>query len=109
VQVGQVTAVAWPDQIGLAVELAEQAGRPTEWPGLGRLAPGPLRLVVVPDGRRLDSVRPGDALGDARVLSVEMVPYTHERTYDILPASDSGTYFAGGALLGSTLNVPGVF
>src|SRR5919106_5693887 len=40
----------------LAIELAEQAGRPTEWPGLGRLVPGPLRLVVVPDGRRLDSL-----------------------------------------------------
>jgi hypothetical protein len=24
-------------------------------------------------------------------------------TYDILPASDSGTYFAGGVLIGSTL------
>jgi hypothetical protein len=56
VQVGQVTAVAWPDQLDLAIELAGQAGRPTEWPGLGRLAPGPLRLVVVPDGRRLDSL-----------------------------------------------------
>src|ERR671919_47652 len=40
----------------LAIELAEQADRPAEWPGLGRLAPGPLRLVVVPDGRRLDSL-----------------------------------------------------
>ncbi len=61
------------------------------------------------DGLRLDSLMPGDALGDVRVLSVEMVPYTHDRTYDILPASDTGTYFAGGALLGSTLMVPGVF
>ena len=43
-----------------------------------------------------------------RVLSAEMVPYTHDRTYDILPASDSGTYVAGGALIGSTLRVPGV-
>ena len=60
-QVGQVTAVAWPDQMRLAVELAEQAGRATEWPGLGRLAPGPLRLVVVPDGRRLDSLTLGRA------------------------------------------------
>jgi len=61
VQVGQVTAVAWPDQVSLAIELARQAGRPTEWPGLGRLAPGPLRLVVVPDGRRLDSLTLGRA------------------------------------------------
>jgi hypothetical protein len=61
VQVGQVTAVAWPDQVSLAIELAEQADRPAEWPGLGRLAPGPLRLVVVPDGRRLDSLTLGRA------------------------------------------------
>lgn len=55
------------------------------------------------DGRRLDSLRPGDALGEVRVLSVELVPYEHARTYDILPASDSGTYLAGGAWIGSTL------
>jgi Peptidase MA superfamily len=61
VQVGQVTAVAWPAQLSLAIELAEQADRPTEWPGLGRVAPGPLRLVVVPDGRRLDSLTLGRA------------------------------------------------
>ena len=61
------------------------------------------------DGHRLDSLVPGDMLGDARVLSAEMVPYTHDRTYDILPASDTGTYVAGGALIGSTLAVPGVY
>jgi hypothetical protein len=61
VQVGQVTAVAWPDQMGLAIELAEVADRPTEWPGLGRLTPQPLRLVVVPDARRLDSLTLGRA------------------------------------------------
>jgi hypothetical protein len=61
VQVGQVTAVAWPDQMELAIELAAQAGRPAEWPGMGRSPPGPLRLVVVPDGRRLDSLTLGRA------------------------------------------------
>jgi hypothetical protein len=61
VQVGQVTAVAWPDQMELAIELAGQAGRTTEWPGLGSSTPGPLRLVVVPDGRRLDSLTLGRA------------------------------------------------
>ncbi len=61
VQVGQVTAVAWPNQMSLAIELAEQAGRPAEWPGLGRLTPDPMRLVVVPDARRLDSLTLGRA------------------------------------------------
>ena len=35
------------------------AARPAEWPGLGRRSPGPLRLVVVPDGRLLDSLTHG--------------------------------------------------
>jgi hypothetical protein len=59
--VGQVTAVAWPAQRSLAVELAREAGRPAEWPGLGRRVPGQLRLIVVPDARRLDSLTSGRA------------------------------------------------
>jgi hypothetical protein len=61
VQVGPVTAVAWPAQITLATELATRASEPTEWPGLGRFAPVPLRLIVVPDSRRLDSLTLGRA------------------------------------------------
>ena len=60
-QVGQVTAVAWPRQLELAIELARQADQAAEWPGLGHVAPGPMRLVVVPDGRRLDSLTLGRA------------------------------------------------
>lgn len=37
------------------------------------------------------------------IVSANLVPYTHEATYDILPESDTGAYFAGGALIGSTL------
>jgi hypothetical protein len=59
--VGQVTAVAWPAQRSLAVELAREAGRPADWPGLGRRVPGQLRLIVVPDARRLDSLTSGRA------------------------------------------------
>jgi hypothetical protein len=61
VRVRQVTAVAWPGQIGLATELARRATEVTDWPGLGRRRPGPLRLIVVPDGRRLDSLTAGRA------------------------------------------------
>jgi peptidase MA superfamily protein len=61
VRVGQVTAVAWPGQLRLATELAKRADRATDWPGLGRRTPGPLRLIVVPDGRRLDSLSSGRA------------------------------------------------
>jgi hypothetical protein len=55
------------------------------------------------DGRRLGQLRTGDELGGKQISDVRIVPYEFERTYDILPASDTGTYFAGGALIGSTL------
>jgi hypothetical protein len=38
-----------------------------------------------------------------RVVSADLVPYRFDATYDILPASSSGTYFAAGTLIGSTL------
>jgi hypothetical protein len=59
--VGQVTAVAWPGQVGLATDLARRAAQPTVWPGLGRLATGPVRLILVPDARRFDSLSSGQA------------------------------------------------
>jgi hypothetical protein len=61
VQIGRVTAVAWPAQRVVAADLARLADRPAEWPGLGRREPGPLRLIVVPDGRLLDSLTAGRA------------------------------------------------
>ena len=61
VRVGQVTVVTWPGQRNLGIDLARRAGRPTEWPGLGRRDPGPLQLIVVPDGRYLDSLSSGRA------------------------------------------------
>jgi hypothetical protein len=56
------------------------------------------------DGRTFGDVRAGDRLGDVSVLRVEpSVPYQHAFTYDILPDSTTGAYFAAGALIGSTL------
>lgn len=60
-QVGRVTAVAWPAQRAVAADLARLADRPAEWPGLGRRDPGPLRLIVVPDAHLLDSLSAGRA------------------------------------------------
>jgi hypothetical protein len=76
IRVGQVTAVAWPPQAGLATELAQRAAQPAEWPGLGRRHVGALRLILVPDRRRLDSLSSGRApewgaavaLPDARTI-----------------------------------------
>jgi hypothetical protein len=43
------------------------------------------------------------------ILSARSVPYAHDRTFDILPDSDTGTYYAGGVLIGSTLAQSAIF
>jgi hypothetical protein len=56
------------------------------------------------DGRHFSELSAGAALDDRHVvISAKLIPYEFARTYDILPASDTGTYFAAGALIGSTL------
>jgi hypothetical protein len=74
------------------------------------LANGSVLEISAPhptaDGRRFGDLRLGDGLGGISIVELEVVPYQHRFTYDILPASDSGTYFAGGALVGSTLAAP---
>jgi hypothetical protein len=55
------------------------------------------------DGRTLGDLRSGDGIDGRRVRDVEIVPYAHPYTVDILPASRSGTYVAAGVLVGSTL------
>jgi hypothetical protein len=55
------------------------------------------------DGRKFADLRSGDALDGKAIVSAELVPYALPFTYDILPASETHTYFAGGALIGSTL------
>jgi hypothetical protein len=56
------------------------------------------------DGRTFADLRPGDSLQGQRIHSLSAEPFRFPETYDILPASDSGTYFAAGALVGSTLS-----
>jgi hypothetical protein len=55
------------------------------------------------DGRLLLDLEPGERVHDGTILSIEQIPFEFERTYDILPASPSGVYFADGVPLGSTL------
>lgn len=55
------------------------------------------------DGRPLSALSAGSELMGGVVLSVTRVAYTHPATYDILPDSTSGAYFASGVLIGSTL------
>jgi hypothetical protein len=55
------------------------------------------------DGRSFAMLRAGDELGGVAIVATEIVDYAHAFTYDILPASSSGSYFAGGVPVGSTL------
>jgi len=55
------------------------------------------------DGRTFGDLRPGDYLDGARVALVEILAYELPATYDILPAGETGYYWANGILMGSTL------
>lgn len=56
------------------------------------------------DGRQLGSIAAGDTLDGSMVTRWELVPYGGDRTYDLLPAGPTGTYWANGILLSSTLS-----
>jgi hypothetical protein len=58
------------------------------------------------DGRTFGDLRRGDRLDGVGVESARVVPYGGDFTYDILPDSDTGTYVAGGVLIGSALAGP---
>jgi hypothetical protein len=71
--------------------------------------------VVLSDGRTLtvspehpllvglvENLRAGDTYDGATVLSIDLVRYTRDATYDILP-SNNGIYWADGVPLRSTL------
>ena len=61
------------------------------------------------DGRHFGDLVTGSLLDEQHeVISARLMPYAYDATYDILPDSSTGTYFAAGALIGSTLSVPPV-
>ena len=55
------------------------------------------------EGQPLAELRPGGVLDGATVAAVESAPYFGEMTYDILPAGETGFYWANGVLVASTL------
>lgn len=55
------------------------------------------------DGRTFADLRAGASLAGVVITAARMKPFAFVETYDILPDSDTGTYFAAGALVGSTL------
>jgi hypothetical protein len=57
----------------------------------------------LPDGRRLGDLRAGDTVDGATVASAALVAYSGGATFDLLPSGGTGTYWANGILLASTL------
>jgi hypothetical protein len=55
------------------------------------------------DGRTFGELQAGDRLDGDLIVVREVVPYPYAFTYDILPASSTGTYLANGLMIGSTL------
>jgi hypothetical protein len=55
------------------------------------------------DGRPLGTLAVGDPLDDSTVAMWELVPYAGDRTYDLLPAGPTASYWADGIPLASTL------
>ena len=55
------------------------------------------------DGRALGSLTAGDRLDGSTIKLWELVPYSGDRTYDLLPTGATGAYWANGVLLSSTL------
>jgi hypothetical protein len=55
------------------------------------------------DWRRVGGLGVGDQLDSSRVVSVDLLPYTRGATFDLLPAGETGAYWANGIPLGSTL------
>lgn len=55
------------------------------------------------DGRLAGTLKVGDSLDGSVVTLWELVPYSGDRTYDLLPAGPTGRYWANGILMSSTL------
>jgi len=55
------------------------------------------------DGETLDQLQIGDSLDGANILLIERIPYTDLATYDLLPAGETGFYWANGIMIASTL------
>jgi hypothetical protein len=57
-----------------------------------------------PGGSAIGELRAGRTFDGSTVVSVRRIPYSGGFTFDLLPSGPTGTYFANGVLLGSTLD-----
>lgn len=54
-------------------------------------------------GTGVENLKAGDSYDGSTVKSINLVSYGDTKTYDLLPDSETGAYFANGILMGSTL------
>jgi len=57
----------------------------------------------MPDGFTIGHLQVGQAFAGGMILSMERLRYTGQATYDLLPAGETGFYWANGILLASSL------
>ncbi len=55
------------------------------------------------DGRTIGNLIAGDMLDGSHVITAQSIPYQKQYTYDLLPAGQTGSYWANHILVGSTL------
>ncbi|HZP97636.1 MAG TPA: Hint domain-containing protein [Candidatus Limnocylindria bacterium] len=109
-RLGDVVWTAAADGARVAAPLVAVGGTPAPpTHEVVRLALDDGRVVFVSpghptaDGRQVGDLRDGDELDGTRVASVTRERYAGGATYDILPTGVTGTYWANGIRLGSTL------
>ena len=68
----------------------------------GRSVTASLRHPTA-DGRTFTDLAAGDSLDGGVISALDLLPYSAAYTYDLLPAGETGWYWADGVLIGSTL------
>jgi Hint domain-containing protein len=112
---------------GDLVMTADRDGRAIAMPilqvnAVPRIGAHAIAVVTLADGRvvrgspehplagtgTLGALAAGDRLDGAVVVATRREPFSEAATWDLLPAGPTGTYWADGVLLGSTLGNRGV-
>ncbi len=57
------------------------------------------------DGRTIGDLVVGDVLDGARVVKADTIPYDQPAKYDLLPAGETGSYWANGIPMNSTIEI----
>jgi hypothetical protein len=68
----------------------------------GRSVTASLRHPTI-DGRTFADLSASDSLDGGVISRLDLLPYSADYTYDLLPAGETGWYWADGVLIGSTL------